>query len=237
MHREVGKFMNEPIIVLKDVWKIYSMGEVEVPALRGVSLKINKGDFVAIIGASGSGKSTMMNLVGCLDTPSRGSILLESKDIAQMSESDLAVLRGRTIGFIFQQYNLMPTLSAYKNVLLPLELQEYNQSEAEERAKNLLDLVGLKEKMQNLPSQLSGGQQQRVSIARCLAADPDVVLADEPTGALDSVTGREVLEMLRKLWKEEGKTIIMVTHDLNLAKYAHTTVELKDGQIVRITKK
>ena len=225
--------MNKPIIALNNVWKIYHMGEVEVHALRGVSVEINNGDFVAIIGASGSGKSTMMNLVGCLDTPSKGSIILKSKDISHMTESDLSSLRGKTVGFIFQQYNLMPTLSAYKNVILPLELQEYNQEEAEKRAEYLLKLVGLADKMNNLPSQLSGGQQQRVSIARCLAANPEVILADEPTGALDSVTGREVLEMLRKLWREEGKTIIMVTHDLNLAQYAHRFIELKDGCIVR----
>ncbi|MBW2971691.1 ABC transporter ATP-binding protein [Candidatus Woesearchaeota archaeon] len=223
------------IIKLENVWKIYRMGEVEVPALRGVNLEIDRGEFVAIIGASGSGKSTMMNLVGCLDVPTRGSIFLKSKDITEMSESDLAGLRGRTIGFIFQLYNLLPTMTAFENVLLPLELQDVPDAEAEVRTRKVLEIVGLTDKMLHRPGQLSGGQQQRVSIARSLAGDPDIILADEPTGALDSVTGRQVIEMLYKLWKEEGKTVIMVTHDLNLAQYAKKHVELKDGRIVKIS--
>ena len=227
--------MMETIMELQDVWKIYRMGEVEVPALRGVSVKIWKGDFVAIIGASGSGKSTMMNLIGCLDIPSKGSIYLKSQDISTLSESDLASFRGKTIGFIFQQYNLIQSMSAFENVMLPLEFLEYNDRAAANRAREILTLVGLSDKMHHRPTQLSGGQQQRVSIARSLASNPEIILADEPTGALDSVTGREVLNMLHRLWKEQGKTIIMVTHDLNLAKYARTTIELKDGQITRIS--
>ncbi len=211
------------------------MGEVEVPALRGISVGIEKGDFVAIIGASGSGKSTMMNLIGCLDIPSRGSVYLKSQDISKLSESDLASFRGETIGFIFQQYNLIQSMSAFENVMLPLEFLEYNDLEAANRAREILTLVGLEDKMHHRPAQLSGGQQQRVSIARSLASDPEIILADEPTGALDSVTGREVLDMLHSLWKEQGKTIIMVTHDLNLARYARTTIELKDGEIMRIS--
>ncbi len=226
---------NNILLHLENVWKIYKMGEVEVPALRGVSVEIKKGDFVAIIGASGSGKSTMMNLIGCLDIPSKGSIYLKSQDISIISESDLASLRGRTIGFIFQLYNLIPSMTAFENVMLPLEFLEYSDREAANRAREILTLVGLSDKMNYRPTQLSGGQQQRVSIARSLASDPEIILADEPTGALDSVTGREVLEMLHSLWKEQGKTIIMVTHDLNLAKYAHTTIELKDGEILRIS--
>jgi putative ABC transport system ATP-binding protein len=222
------------LVVLKDVWKIYQMGEIEVPALRGVTVSINEGDFVAIMGSSGSGKSTMMNLVGCLDVPTRGTILLKNRDITHMEESDLAVLRGKTIGFIFQQYNLIPSMSAYDNVLLPLQLQEIDDDEAEQRATKVMKLVGLGDKMDNLPSQLSGGQQQRVSIARCLAADPNIILADEPTGALDSVTGKEILQLLHNLWKNEGRTIIMVTHDLKLAQYAKTLIELKDGKVLRI---
>ncbi|MDO8726653.1 MAG: ABC transporter ATP-binding protein [Candidatus Methanoperedens sp.] len=225
----------ETIIELQDAWKIYKMGEVEVPALRGVTVEIKKGDFVAIMGASGSGKSTMMNLIGCLDLPSRGSIYLKSQDISKLSESDLASLRGKTIGFIFQQYNLIQSMSAFENVMLPLEFLEYDEKKAANRTREILKLVGLSDKMQYRPTQLSGGQQQRVSIARSLASDPEIVLADEPTGALDSVTGREVLDMLKSLWKEQGKTIIMVTHDLNLAKYAHTIIELKDGEILRIS--
>jgi len=225
----------ETIMKLQDVWKIYKMGAVEVPALRGVSVEITKGDFVAIIGASGSGKSTMMNLIGCLDIPSRGSIHLKSKDISTLSESDLASFRGKTIGFIFQQYNLIQSMSALENVMLPLEFLEYNDQKAATRAREILTLVGLGEKMHHRPTQLSGGQQQRVSIARSLVSDPEIILADEPTGALDSVTGKEVLTMLQRLWKEHGKTIILVTHDLNLAKLAHTTIELKDGQVMKIS--
>jgi putative ABC transport system ATP-binding protein len=225
---------SETILHLDKVWKIYKMGEVEVPALKDVSVEIKKGDFVAIIGASGSGKSTMMNLIGCLDTPSKGSIFLKSQDISKMRESDLASLRGKTVGFVFQQYNLIPSLSAFENVMLPLEFLEYDDTTATKRAKEILALVGLKDKMNSLPSQLSGGQQQRVSIARSLVGNPEIILADEPTGALDSVTGREVLDMLHKMWKEQGKTIIMVTHDLHLAQYAHTIIELKDGMILRI---
>lgn len=224
----------EPLVVLKDVWKIYQMGEVEVPALRGVSLKINRGDFVAIIGASGSGKSTMMNLVGCLDMPTKGHIFLKSRDISKLKESDLASLRGITIGFIFQLYNLIPTMDALSNVLLPLELQEIPDSMSIKRAREVLTLVGLGDKVHNLPTQLSGGEQQRVSIARSLVGDPEIILADEITGALDSVTGKEIMQMLYKLWKEKGKTILLVTHDLKLAQYAHTIVELKDGKILSI---
>jgi len=227
----------DSIISFRDVWKIYQMGEIEVPALRGISVDIKKGDFVAIIGASGSGKSTMMNLVGCLDTPSKGTISLKSQNIANLSESNLSTLRGKTIGFIFQQYNLIPHMTAYENVILPLELQEVNEITAEKRAKKVLALVGLKDKIYHLPSQLSGGQQQRVAIARCLVADPEIILADEPTGALDSVTGKEVLEMLERIWKEDRKTVIMVTHDLHLAEYAHDIIELKDGKIIKTEQK
>jgi putative ABC transport system ATP-binding protein len=223
------------LLRLKDVWKVYKMGDVEVPALQGISLTINSGDFVAVMGASGSGKSTLMNLIGCLDVPSRGSIHLKSQDISAMSESDLASLRGRTIGFIFQQYNLIPTMNAFENVMFPLEFLEVDDATAAARAREILGIVGLSDKMHHRPSQLSGGQQQRVSIARSLACDPEIILADEPTGALDSVTGREVLDMLRRLWREHGKTIIMVTHDLRIAQYAHTIIELKDGSILKIS--
>lgn len=225
---------NNVLLSLEDVWKIYQMGEVEVPALKGVTVDIKKSDFVAIIGASGSGKSTMMNLIGCLDIPSKGRILLKDQDISQLSESDLATFRGKTIGFIFQQYNLIPTMTAFENVMLPLEFQEIDDKIASKRAEEILAFLGLADKIHHLPSQLSGGQQQRVSIARCLVTDPEIILADEPTGALDSVTGKNIIEMLHKFWKDEGKTIIMVTHDSNLAKYAHTTIELKDGKIIRI---
>lgn len=225
----------ETIMKLEDVWKIYKMGEVEVPALKGINVDIKKGDFVAIIGASGSGKSTLMNLIGCLDIPSRGNLYLRSQNISTLSESNLSSFRGRTIGFIFQQYNLIQSMSAFENVMLPLEFLEYDDRKAAKRAREILTLVGLKDKMLYRPNQLSGGQQQRVSIARCLAGDPEIILADEPTGALDSVTGGEVLDMLHRLWEEQGKTILMVTHDMNLAKYAKTIIELKDGEILRIS--
>ncbi|MBN2457993.1 ABC transporter ATP-binding protein [Candidatus Woesearchaeota archaeon] len=224
----------QTLLNLKDVWKIYKMGEVEVPALKGISVEIKKGDFVAIIGSSGSGKSTMINLIGCLDTPSKGTILLKNKDITKMSESDLATLRGRTIGFIFQQYNLIPSISAFNNVLLPMEFLEYEDSIAVKKVRDILERVGLSNKTHHLPTQLSGGQQQRVSIARSLATDPEIILADEPTGNLDSKTGKSIMDMFQKLWKKEGKTIIMVTHDLKLARYANTVIELRDGEILSV---
>jgi len=226
----------EPLVKIDNVWKVYKIGEVEVPALKNISLDIHKGEFVAIIGASGSGKSTMMNIVGCLDTPSKGRVFLDNKDINKLSESDLSTHRGKSVGFIFQQYNLLPTLNAFGNVKLPLELQEIPDSEADMRVNDVLKLVKLDDKKYHFPSQLSGGQQQRVSIARCLVTNPKIILADEPTGALDSKTGKEVLETLHKLWKN-GKTVIMITHDLKLAKYASRTVELEDGEIIKITSK
>jgi len=236
MSEKENNNVNERVILkLEGVWKIYNMGDVEVPALKDINIEINKGDFVAIIGASGSGKSTMMNLIGCLDIPTKGKVYLNGNDISSLNESDLASLRGKTIGFIFQQYNLMPAMSAFENVMLPLEFLEYNDKDAKSKTEEILNIVGLSDKVNNRPSQLSGGQQQRVSIARSLVAGPDIILADEPTGALDSVTGKEVLGMLSRLWKEKGKTIVMVTHDLNLAKYAHTIIELKDGRVINVS--
>lgn len=226
----------ETIISLKNVWKIYPMGDFEVQALKNVSLDIEKGDFVAIVGASGSGKSTMMNMVGCLDIPTKGTVILKSNDISKLSESKLSKLRGESIGFIFQQYNLIPSMTTLENVMLPLQFQEVNDTEAKKRAEAVLKLVGLSDRVNNRPSQLSGGQQQRVSIARALACKPEIILADEPTGALDSKTGKEVIAILQKLWKENKNTIIMITHDMNLAKAANTVVELKDGNIVNIEK-
>ncbi|MFH2020710.1 MAG: ABC transporter ATP-binding protein [archaeon] len=223
-----------PIVSLKNVWKIYKMGEVEVPALQGVTVDIHKGEFVAIIGQSGSGKSTMMNMVGCLDLPTKGSVFLKNRDISIMTESDLSTMRGKALGFIFQQYNLVQNITIFENVMLPLEFLEVDDNEAKKRSREMLELVGLGNYMHHLPTQLSGGQQQRVSIARSLVTDPEIILADEPTGALDSTTGIEVISMLRKLWKEEKKTIIMVTHDQNLAQFAHKHIELKDGRVISI---
>lgn len=223
----------KPIVEIKNVWKIYKMGEIEVPAIKNISLKIYENEFVAIIGSSGSGKSTMMNIVGCLDRPSKGEVYLDGKNIDELEESDLATHRGKTVGFIFQQYNLIQTLNAFDNIKLPLEFQEYDEDKSNKRVEEMLKLVNLEDKKNNLPSQLSGGQQQRVSIARCLAANPKVILADEPTGALDSQTGKNVLETLSNLWKKEEKTVIMITHDLKLAKHASRIIELKDGEVIK----
>jgi len=228
--------MKKSIIELENVFKIYQMGEVEVPALRGVDLEIKKGEFLAIAGTSGSGKSTMMNLVGCLDVPTKGKIFLDNDNIADLSESQLAHIRGQKIGFIFQQFNLIPTLNALENVMLPLCFQDEDDSKAKERAIKLLKMVGLAERMYHLPSQLSGGQMQRVAIARSLSVNPEIILADEPTGNLDSKTGRFIMDFLRKIHENDGKTIIMVTHDLYLVKFADRIVHLKDGQIERIEK-
>jgi len=222
------------IIKLENVWKIYQMGEVEVPALRGLDLEINKGEFIAIVGPSGSGKSTVMNLVGCLDLPTKGKIYLENDNIAGFRESKLAQIRGQKIGFVFQQFNLISTLTALENVMLPLAFQDVDDSLAEERSMKLLKMIGLGDRVRHLPSQLSGGEMQRVSIARALAVDPEVILADEPTGNLDSKTGKFIMNFLSKIHKDEEKTIIMVTHDLNLAKYAEKMVYIRDGRVEKI---
>ncbi len=221
-----------PIIELKDVWKVYAMGDVEVPALRGVNLTVNRGDFMAIMGPSGSGKSTAMNMVGALDVPSKGTIFLDGDDIASMDESDLAQIRGRKIGFIFQKFNLINTLSAAENVTLPMVFQGASEEERKKRAHELMRIVELEDRMDHRPTELSGGQQQRVAIARALANDPELILADEPTGNLDSKTGENVMNFLKKLNKM-GKTIVMVTHDDDLAKKASKIAYLKDGVIVR----
>ena len=225
--------MSKPIIRLTGVWKTFKMGEIDVHALRGLNLEVKKGEFLAIQGPSGSGKSTAMNLVGCLDIPSKGKIYLESQDISKLEESDLAQIRGRKIGFIFQQFNLINTLSALENVILPMIFQGIDADERKKRGTELLTKVGLGDRVHHKPTELSGGQQQRVAIARSLASDPEVVLADEPTGNLDSKTGINVMQFLKKLHKDEGKTIVMVTHDNHLAKQAQRIEFLKDGEIVK----
>ena len=221
------------IIKLEDVWKIYKMGEVEVPALRGLSLVVKHGEFLSLMGQSGSGKSTAMNMIGCLDVPTKGRIFLEERDISHLSESELAQIRGRKIGFIFQQFNLIPTLSALDNVALPMIFQGFPKEKRIKKAKELLAMVELADRMEHKPNELSGGQQQRVAIARALVNDPEVILADEPTGNLDSTTGHKVIDFLRELHKKEKKTIVMVTHDANVAKYAERTERLRDGQIIK----
>lgn len=225
--------MTNEFVKLENVWKIYEMGETKVFALRGLSLEVKKGEFVAVQGPSGSGKSTAMNMIGCLDIPTKGRIELEGENIAKMSENELAQIRGRKIGFIFQQFNLIPTLSALENVMLPMIFQNIPTDKRIERAKNLLTLVELGDRMNHKPSQLSGGQQQRVAIARSLSVNPEMILADEPTGNLDSKTGETVINFLKKLHEDEGKTIVMVTHDANLATYADKIEFLLDGRIIK----
>ncbi len=218
------------IIDLRDVWKIYSMGEVEVPALQGLTLQVFSHEFVAIMGPSGSGKSTAMNMVGCLDVPTQGKVSLDGEDISRLAESDLAQIRGRKIGFIFQKFNLMPGLTAVENVMLPMTFQSVPRYQRESRAVELLGQVGLGSRMYHKPTELSGGEQQRVAIARALANDPEVILADEPTGNLDSRRGKEIMEMLCSFHQNSGKTIVMVTHDENLSKYADRIIRLRDGK-------
>lgn len=228
--------MKKSIIKLENVWKTYKMGHVEVNALQGLNLDIKEGEFVAIMGPSGSGKSTAVNMIGCLDVPTKGKILLDNHDISKLGESELAQIRGRKIGFIFQQFNLVATLTAMENVMLPMIFQGIPEPARMKKARELLELVGLGDRIDHKPSELSGGQQQRVAIARSMANDPGVILADEPTGNLDSRTGANVLDFLEKLHHDENKTIIMVTHDQNLAKIAEHIEFLKDGKIVKSTR-
>src|SRR3989338_2706148 len=224
--------MAKIIIELRDVWKIYTMGKVEVKALRGINLKVRQGEFVAIMGPSGSGKSTSMNMVGSLDVPTTGTVFLDGQDISKLSESDLAQLRGRKIGFIFQQFNLLNTLSAIENVMLPMIFQNINKHNREMRAKKLLELVQLGHRLHHKPAEMSGGEQQRVAIARSLANNHEVILADEPTGNLDTKTGRIVMDFLKYLNKKENRTIVMVTHDEHVAKEAKRITFLRDGEII-----
>lgn len=223
---------NDIIIELNDVWKTYVMGENKVHALRGLNLKVKKGEFLSIMGPSGSGKSTAMNMVGCLDTPTKGKIFLSGKNISKLSESDLAQIRGKKIGFIFQKFNLINTMTAKENIMLPLIFQSINPLKREKKAREYLELVGLKNRMNHTPNELSGGQQQRVAIARALSNDPEVILADEPTGNLDTQSGSTVMDFLKKLHKEKNTTIVLVTHDEKVAKEAERIIYLKDGIIV-----
>ena len=225
------------IIELKDAERYYEMGENIVKALDGINISIEKGDFVAIMGPSGSGKSTSMNLTGSLDLATKGEIYLDGENIAGMEESELAQIRGKKIGFIFQQFNLISNLTAKENVMLPMIFQQEEETEREERAEKLLEAVELGDRMDHYPNQLSGGEQQRVAIARALANKPDVILADEPTGNLDTKTGDKMMDFLKDLNKK-GRTIIMVTHDPELAKkYARTIYSIRDGKIEYLHKK
>jgi len=224
--------MAKSIIKLKNVKKSFPMGDTVVEAVRGINIDIKQGDFISIVGPSGSGKSTMMNLVGALDLATEGQIFLDGIDIELLGESELAQIRGKKIGFVFQTFNLIPTLTAVENVMLPMMFQEVPVEDREERATKLLEDIGLGHRLTHLPNELSGGERQRVALARALANDPDVILADEPTGNLDSKRSKEIAEMFVKLSKE-GKTIILVTHDMEIAKYAKKIYQLKDGKIVK----
>ena len=218
------------LIETRDLWKTYVMGSEEIHALRGVSMEIERGEYVAIMGPSGSGKSTLMNLIGCLDTPSKGSYLLNSKQVSQMNDNELAQIRNEEIGFVFQTFNLLPRASALQNVELPLVYAGVAARERHERAKLALDKVELTSRMTHKPNELSGGQRQRVAIARALVNDPSILLADEPTGNLDSKTGAEIMALFSRL-HQAGNTIVLVTHEADIAAFAHRTIHLRDGQI------
>ena len=220
-----------PVITLKTVHKIYRTGEIEVHALRGVSLDVRRGEFVAVMGPSGSGKSTMMNIIGCLDRLTSGTYILDGVDVSTMSKNDLADTRNAKIGFVFQAFNLIPRTSALANVELPMVYAGVSPSERHVRARQALESVGLGEKEHSFPNQLSGGQQQRVALARAIASNPAIILADEPTGALDSKTADEIMRMFQQLNRESGITIVLVTHEADVALHAKRLVRFKDGHI------
>jgi len=222
--------MTQPLLRLEGVTKVYRMGQVEVPALRGVDLTIDPGAFLAIMGPSGSGKSTLLHIAGLLDRPTSGRVLWAGDEVSSLRSARLAELRGRHIGFVFQTFNLMPTLSALENVELPLVFQGERPRKRRQRAAQLLALVGLADRQRHRPGQLSGGERQRVAIARALVSDPQLILADEPTGNLDSASGREILEVLRDL-NGRGKTLVLVTHDVEAAKVARNILRMRDGRI------
>lgn len=222
----------EKVIEIKNISKVYNTGCTEVKALYDVSLTVERGDFTAIVGKSGSGKSTLMNILGCLDIPSEGEYFLEGEEVSTLGEQRLAYIRNRIIGFIFQSFNLIPTMTALENVELPLVYRKTDRRKRQELAQNALDMVGLSERMNHRPFELSGGQQQRVAIARAIAARPSLILADEPTGNLDVSSGTEVMRILSDL-NAAGKTIVLITHDASVAEKARKQIEICDGQIVK----
>ena len=224
--------MSDIVVRLDNVVKTYSMGESEVHALRGISFSIEQGEFLSIMGPSGSGKSTCMNMIGCLDRPTSGIVEINGKETAKMSEKELAVLRNQTVGFVFQQYHLIPSMNVLENVMLPLKYARIEKTERVERAKQALQAVGLEERMKHRPHELSGGQKQRVAIARAMITRPKILLADEPTGALDTVTGKQVMELFSTINREEGTTIIIVTHDPGIGASTKRCIKILDGQLV-----
>jgi len=223
--------ITEKIVKLENTWKVYQLGKVELVALKEVSLDIDPGDFVTIMGASGSGKSTLLNIVGCLDSPTKGRVFLKGQDTSLLSEDQLSQLRGKTIGFIFQEFNLLPNLDALENVMMPMIFQGTPIEQRKKRAQDLLVSVGLGERIYHQPAELSGGECQRVAIARAFANDPELVIADEPTGNLDSTTGKKIMEILTDFHIKQRKTIIVVTHDPHIADYSEKIVDIKDGEI------
>lgn len=222
--------MSNNIIRAENLVKIYKMGEIEVRALSGVSFVVNEGEMLSIMGPSGSGKSTLMNMLGCLDTPTDGELYIEGEKTKGLSEDKLTLIRGHKIGFVFQQFNLIPYFNAIDNVSLPLIYQGVKEKERTMRAEEALVKVGLKDRMKHLPKELSGGQKQRVALARAIVTTPSIILADEPTGALDSKTGEDVMDLFHKL-HSEGRTIIIVTHDINVGKNAERIIRIRDGRI------
>ncbi len=227
----MGRMESSDIIVTEEIHKVYKMGDVDVHALRGVSLKVTKGEFVSIMGSSGSGKSTFMNILGCLDTPTSGRYFLEGSDVSSLGKDELAEIRNERIGFVFQSFNLLARATAVENVELPLIYNRTPSGERARRAQEALAMLGLRGRDRHYPSQLSGGQQQRVAIARAIINEPSIILADEPTGNLDTATGVEIMEVFKVLSKE-GKTIIMVTHESDIASYARRIVLFRDGKVV-----
>ncbi|HLD49336.1 MAG TPA: ABC transporter ATP-binding protein [archaeon] len=222
------------LIELKSVEKTYEMDEVGLQVLKDINMNVDKGECIAIMGPSGSGKSTMLHMIGCLDRPTKGEVIIDGKDVSRLSDSELAKIRREKIGFVFQSFHLIPSMSALDNVLLPMSFKKtFVGNEEKKRAEKLLDLVGLKKRKDHRPAQLSGGERQRVAIARALANEPEILLADEPTGNLDSQSGKEIIDLLVNLNKE-GTTLVLITHDQNIAKYAEKIVRIKDGKIEKI---
>ena len=217
---------------MEGIRKVYDTGKVKVEALKGIDLAVGSGEFVAVVGPSGSGKSTLMNLIGCLDTPTDGTYRLAGEDVAGLTRDELADVRNRRVGFVFQNFNLLPQISAFENVELPLLFGGVAPKKRRERAEELLTKVGLADRMEHKPTELSGGQMQRVAIARALAMDPDILLADEPTGNLDTSSGGDVMGLFTELWKQ-GRTLVVITHDMSLARRAGRIVEVRDGRIIR----